>query len=433
MSQQSQPCIEITPEHALIDEKVNVFLRNFTPHQRVTLRASVTDDLGKLWASHAVVQTNAEGTLDLSKQAPSAGTYDTIDPMGLFWSMTPAKEADRGSWFVQGAKPLTVRFTAEVDGMAVSSAHAERLYLALGVTRSVVRENGLAGVFFKPNGPGPFPAIMVFSGSGGGVQEWRAALYAAHGYAAFALAYFAYESLPSALREIPLEYFETAIHWLQAQAGIDGKRLAASGASRGGELVLLLGATYPQIKAVIGYVPSGLVWRAAGADPTITGSSWSYKGQALPYVPDVHDPAIEARRREQKLRGEPIDLTPGFLAALSATPPSVLEAATIPVENAHCAFLLISGTDDQMWPSTKMAQMVIDRLVAHHYRYPYKHLAYEGAGHMILAPYTPVITSGVHPVSHNLHAYGGSPSAYAHAFEDSWSQILQFLAENLKQ
>ena len=50
--------------------------------------------------------------------------------------------------------------------------------------------------------------------------------------------------LPPTLSNIPLEYFETAIEWLQHQPRLDGGRIAVSGTSRGGELSLLLGATF---------------------------------------------------------------------------------------------------------------------------------------------------------------------------------------------
>ena len=36
--------------------------------------------------------------------------------------------------------------------------------------------------------------------------------------------------------------------------------------------------------------------------------------------------------------------------------------------------LLISGTDDQMWSSTRLSEMVIERLKAHDHPFPYQHL-----------------------------------------------------------
>ena len=105
--------------------------------------------------------------------------------------------------------------------------------------------------------------------------------------AALALAYFALEHLPDELVNIPLEYFETALHWLQRQPAIRGDQLAVLGGSKGGELGLLLGGLYPQLKAVIVYVPSSIVWNGVfrgQEDPDQLASSWSWRGEPLPFV-----------------------------------------------------------------------------------------------------------------------------------------------------
>ncbi len=73
-----------------------------------------------------------------------------------------------------------------------------------------------------------------------------------------ALAYFGLENLPPELYEIPLEYLETAIRWMSNQPTVNADRLAVVGGSRGGELALLLGATFPKLRAVVACVPSGV-------------------------------------------------------------------------------------------------------------------------------------------------------------------------------
>ena len=81
-----------------------------------------------------------------------------------------------------------------------------------------------------------------------------------HGFVTLAFAYFGIPPLPPGLAEIPLEYFGTAIHWLQRQEGVSPQSLAVMGPSRGGELALLLGATFPEIRAVVAHLPSGTLW-----------------------------------------------------------------------------------------------------------------------------------------------------------------------------
>src|SRR6185436_11050508 len=99
-------------------------------------------------------------------------------------------------------------------------------------------------VLFRPKAKGKYPGLITLSGAGGGLSESRAALRAAHGYAVLALAYFNYDDLPKNLVGIPLEYFEEALTWMEKQPYIDGERLGVMGVSRGGELVLLLGAYF---------------------------------------------------------------------------------------------------------------------------------------------------------------------------------------------
>lgn len=53
----------------------------------------------------------------------------------------------------------------------------------------------------------------MFGGTGG-LMEFRAGLLASRGFAALALAYFAYEDLPRALDQLDLEYFEEAAELL---------------------------------------------------------------------------------------------------------------------------------------------------------------------------------------------------------------------------
>lgn len=262
-ARQGQRYFEIAPNPALVDQAVHIRLTDFAPHQRVTIQAQLQDDANQTWRSEATFMTDAEGTLDVPTQQPLAGTYEEIDGMGLFWSMLPVDTGKEAAPFVKRSlTPLALHFTAAVEGRVVTSASLQRLFIPPGVTRTPVREQGLVATLFQPPGAGPFPAILVVGGSEGGIgfAELRAALLAAHGYAALALAYFALEHLPDELVNIPLEYFETALHWLQRQPTIRGDQLAVLGGSKGGELGLLLGALYPELKAMIVYVPSGVVW-----------------------------------------------------------------------------------------------------------------------------------------------------------------------------
>lgn len=187
--------------------------------------------------------------------------------MGLFWSMDRQPSEARPAPPSAIMLPVSIRLEAEgTDGRRAEIAIARRV-AGPGVTRHIIRTEGLVGTLFLPASAGPHPAVLVVSG-GGGIEEFRGAILASHGYAALALGHFAVEGRPRGLVNIPLEYFETAIGWMRMQPWFDDRRLAVWGASRGGELALLLGATFPEINAVAAWVPSGVVFWALGlAEP----------------------------------------------------------------------------------------------------------------------------------------------------------------------
>lgn len=421
--------IEIEPTRALVDEEVDVRLTGFPAEEAVVLRASMEDDLGRLWSSEATFRTDEAGTADVRSDAPDVGTYTGADPMGLIWSMNlPSDEPNLALFPKTGLDPSTVTFSALLDGVEVAVQTLERQYVRADVVRRPVHANGLRGAFFAPPGPGPHPAVIVIGGSGGGLQEDHAALFASRGFAALALAYFAFEHLPKYLIDIPLEYFETAIQWMVDQPVVDGRRLALVGKSRGAEVALQLGAMFPNVSAVIAYVPSHVIWGGIG-DTRRAGAlhAWTHQGQGLPYVPNrlTQEQAAEIFSQPR------IPLTPMFLINLEDA--HAARRAEIPVERIRGPVLLVSGNDDQMWPSTMMADRVLQRLKAHRHPYPDRHLAYEDAGHMILTSYQPTTRSfSQHPVTGQVYAFGGTPEGYAVANRDSWAQVLAFLVETFE-
>ena len=422
------PRFDISPLRGMVDAPLKIRLTGMQPGDLVTVRSSIADGI---WTAEASFAVGADGAIDLEEQAPVSGSYSTVDSMGLIWSAS-LQASQESLARLSNLEPFAITFDAASGGNVLASASVVREQVPVGVRREVVREDGLFGTLFVPPNDGPHPAVMLVSGSGGGLDEGLASLFAAHGIAGFTLAYFNYEALPKALVNIPLEYFETGIEFLRAHPMIDGNRLAIAGASRGGELSLLLGSVFSQFKAVVAWVPSGLVWGGfGGAREDGVQPAWLLKGQPVPFMdgdihPDDYRYTVSYRRR-----GEGIPMTPGFLAQMNRYPDRVRQA-TIPVERINGAVLLISGEDDQMWPSTRMAEISMARLREHNFPHPYEHLSYSGAGHAVGTPYWPqTMTEVRHPVDGVLYAFGGNPESNAHATVDSWRRVKHFLRENL--
>jgi len=235
--------------------------------------------------------------------------------------------------------------------------------------------------------------------------------------------------LPRGLVNIPLEYFENAIRWMRAQPWLRDGFLAAWGPSRGGELALLLGATFPDINAVSAWVPSGVMFWPIGLaeqGDTRPPASWTWRGKPLPYLQE-NNGSVEPLPPPQP--GQPTAYTPVYLRHLRDE--RAVERATIPVEKIRGPVLLVSGTDDQMWPSSVLADIAMRRLESNGFKFPFRHLKYEGAGHLILLPWGPrtthIIGFKADWSSGLVYAQGGTPRTDAEAGADAWHQMLQFL------
>jgi hypothetical protein len=81
-----------------------------------------------------------------------------------------------------------------------------------------------------------------------------------------------------------------------------------------------------------------------------------------------------------------------------------------------------------MWPSSVLADIAMRRLESKGFSFPFNHLKYEGAGHLILIPYGPRTTHSISFKAEGfgglLYAQGGTPRIDAEAGSDAWRQML---------
>ena len=391
----------ITPDTVLRDERFRVTVHGLKPGQDVTIRV---DGNRGVWHSSAAFRSDDHGRVNVA------------DPMKLIWSAT-GERPQAGA----PAQPWT--FSAEVDGRVIATQTIVRRAVAENIQLVPVRERGLVGMAYYPPGAGPHPAMIVLPGAEGGIPGpgAHAGGLASRGYVVLALGYFNAEGLPPLLQNIPIEYFATAVDWLKSQPSVEPTRIGVLGTSRGGELALLLGATYPSLfRVVVANVPSNVVWPGLSDDSDT--SAWTLNGKPLTRVP-IHftaaDLALSGRDR--------------FLKRLKDT--VAVARAEIPVERIDGPVLMFSGKDDQLWPSDIFAARVVERLKAHRFKHPVEHYSYENAGHQITRPF--VQTAGVrqvsiHPVSKRPNMFGGTPEGQARANEDSWQKLLAFVDKYLR-
>lgn len=422
--------LRVEPADGQVDQPRRLYAEGLAPGP-ANVRAHLAHPDGSQWHSQARFAVGADGVLDIDAQPPLAGDWSVCEPLAPVWALRQT-EPPRAPALSDSTEALHIEL--EVVDAAGASARATltQRFLAPGVTQREVREAGLCGTLFLPAGQGPHPVVVVLNGSGGGTPQRRAALYAAHGYIGFALAYFKAPGRPEYLGGMPLEYFQQALAWVHQQVRPRAGFVAVAGLSRGGELALLLGSRFPAwVSAVIGYVPSAVVHgtlRAGAPGQPRDADAWTWQGQALRNVwqgnPQVdwhafdHPPAPGAAIRQ----------APAFVAAQRHAPS--VAAARIAVEHIAGPVLLISGSDDGFWPSSDYSDTIVSELRAAGHRWPVRHVRNEGAGHAIGIPYLPTTDiARVHPVAGVLISGGGTPAANARANRESWQAVLAFLAE----
>jgi alpha-beta hydrolase superfamily lysophospholipase len=420
------------PADSRFDEPFPVAVRGLPAGARVEVSASGHDLHGRLWRSEASFNAPASGLVEPGDGAPIASMRfaapdavpELFVPPAEPWEVTVEAAASGGS----GGRPATARRTVV------------RRIAAQGVRFEPVDLDGLPGLLALPPGPAPgvgLPAVACFGGSEGGFESQiaNAGLLASHGYAALAQAWIAGSEAAEGISEVPLERFGRALERLAGREGVDPSRMAAMAISRGAEglLAAVSGGLAPPMRGVVLVSPSCVTWQAIGASGEIPDTaSWTARGEPVPWVPVasgalmrqiVHN-AWTVGRDAARHRPSLLRLGPAYEASLArreGAPP----AATIDAGAAACPLLLMSGDDDQVWPSGAMAQALAEARRGAGAGEADELVGYPGAGHLIrlgLLPTDAQWTSGI--------ALGGGGDGQAGAQADATERVLAFLARH---
>ncbi len=324
--------------------------------------------------------------------------------------LRPTDGAAPATFAFPSAGAADFRFSVAAGGRQVASTVQQRSLAEPGVTTTTFRtsDHGFDGVFARPTDTtNRKPAVLLLGGSeGGNSQILDAQLLAAHGVPALALAYFnppsrptEFPDLPEDLKDIPLEYFRTALEWLAAQPGVDPRHVRVDGGSRGSEAALLSAITFPNlVDGVAALVPTNAARSAlvavdgrSRADPD--HSPWTFRGHEIPWTDQA---GVDASDR------------PGALFA---------------VEKIHGPVLLLCGGQDQLWASCPFSQQIDSRLTRASFRFPHQLLSYPDGGHFVsLAANVPYV-----PDPNGLPVYGSTEQANPLASADAWPKTVAFL------
>jgi len=427
-SQPSSVKFEVTPAQPLMDERLSISVSGLRPNTLITLKAKSKAQDQLWWRSEAAFNSGPNGTIDLRAQAPLSGTYQGVDGMGLFWSMKADADTKSGdhSFFAitDWLQPIVTEVEIVDAGRVLVSVVIQRRFAKRGVHCIGIAQDGIHGFLCDPGAGHRHPGVIVLGGSEGGAGlPDTTVLLASHGFAAMSFAYFGTKDLPPTLQNIPIESFGKALAWMRARPETDPHSVAVFGVSRGAEAALQFAATYSEVTAVVARSPSYVRWEGTTARQLPGGPAWTYRDKPLNYIP-IHIPFwFAAQCAWESIMGNPIRQTPLFMYDLEVFGDT--GGAEIPVENIHGPVLLLSGKDDQIWPSSLMARRLMERLRRHGHPYVDEHLSYDRVGHWIPCEYLP--TGGERQKMKLM--IGGTPEGAAAAQADSWPNILSFLVK----
>ncbi|KAL8622877.1 hypothetical protein ACOMHN_026998 [Nucella lapillus] len=430
-----QGVIQVTPKVSRFDQKVHIKVKGLPKEVKVTLHASTKTEWRRrtvpyMSCGHYV--TNAAGEVDLWKDASVGGSYQGVEPMGLFWSMRASPSSPQNSRMVvkDVVQPVTYHLSLHLDhltiehleqhtmGMTtgattaqgqqgpVSSVSLKRLAMSPGVTRLPVKEGSVRGTFFLPPGEGPFPGVLDLFGLAGGLMECRAAMLASHGFAALALPIFGYDDLPKDLRNQNFEYYENAVNWLSSLPSVKTDSIGVMGTSGGAALAMIMGWKCPQVKAVVRINGGGIMSLV----------DMRRNGELL--LPGIGIDLHKLSRKE------------GGLVLKEAWQYQGVTEGFIPLwEREDVHLLVLVSDDDQLLPA--IATDLQHELYPQDNHHLLQVVHYPRAGHLLEPPYTPLCRVCYNTYFDEDLLWGGYVKDHAVAQEDSWRRILQCFEKHL--
>jgi uncharacterized protein len=296
-------------------------------------------------------------------------------------------------------------------------------FLFDGVKPKSVRESGFIATLFAKKNIENRPAVILVGGGHWG-DYWGQELAKAN-YVGLSLPYYREDGLPQQMEEIPLEYFEKAIGWLMVQPEVNPNNIIVMGASRNAELALLIASHYPtKIYGVIAFNPSSVSWSntVLPFNSDSIKPSWTFQDRAVPFI------AME------KIQGSPsatIETLPYWKKGLCDS--VAVRNAVIQVENINGPILLLSGTQDEVWPSSMMSDMIENRVKHNQFTFEFENIKYENAGHLISG--NPNNSSSTRKGKLEIDGkrydfnFGGTPDGDMAAQKDAAARVFRFLSK----
>ncbi|XP_023203404.1 acyl-coenzyme A thioesterase 4-like isoform X2 [Xiphophorus maculatus] len=367
--------LSVQPSRGLVDEKFVILVQNSFPSSLLTIYAHHQCEDGYSWHAFAHYTSDATGAVNVSEDCSTGGTYSGVEAMGLLWSLKPVPGSKPGLRMrkknVQAPMVVTISvYSGHLtegfeDQVPLAGVEVERWYMAPGVRRIPVTEDGLTATLFLPSGPGPFPGLLDLWGGGGQLVEYRAALLASHGIASMAIDYLTCKYTMETGKIVEQDYFEMAYKFLQKHPKVLGSRIAMLGLSLGTSVILKMAVHSQIMKLSCAVCVSGS--HVQPMDGFLKEMVDRYKNWGSDRF--TKDNKVVWR---DLLLPIPTDLS-----------------LKVDVGKLQCPLMLIVGEDDQNWCPHESAMDMKGMMERAGNNHLLTLLSYPNAGHLIEPPYMP--------------------------------------------
>lgn len=372
--------IIIEDSNKIMDSKINICIQGLKRFEEVkiiletscfyNINAPMSWSENTLWRAEAVFLSDSNGTVSLKNSPSKGGDYIGFRNMGLFESLKAVSITNKKRIRDLKKLPLNDVVTYQISIMSDEKLLAKttfnRFYKDFNIDYyDIIRKNWQGRMFYK-NDNNKKPAIIVLSGSDGGIEKAQniAMLLANHGFTTLAISYFGMNNQNSNLDRIPLENIDEALKYLQKLSFVDSSKIGIYGRSKGAEYGLMFLSKYNAVRCAVLNSPSDRVYEGLKGKRNSKHSSWTYGGEEIEYKPF-------------KIK----DFIMNMLIKKSSTDNS----GVIDIKSITCPLLLITSTKDEIWDSYRASINIMKNI-----RSSEKNIVLTTAlGHMNTIPYLP--------------------------------------------
>ena len=338
--------IIIEDTNKMMDSKMNICIQGLKKFEEIkivlvtncfyNINAPMNWSENTFWQSEAIFLSDSKGIVSLKNSPSKGGDYIGIRDMGLFESLKAVTIVNKKHIGDLKNLPLNDVVSYKIsflsDGKLLAKTTFNRFYKNYNINYCDILRDSWQGRLFYEEDKNKKPAIIVLSGSDGGIEKAQniAMMLSNHGFVTLAISYFGMNNQKSSLDRIPLENIEEALKYIQKLTFVDSAKIGIYGRSKGAEYSLMFLTKYDGIKCAVLNSPSDRVYEGLKGKRNSKHSSWTYGGKEISYKPF-------------KIKE--------FIMNMLTKKSNIDDSGVMDIENVTCPLLLITSIKDEIWDS----------------------------------------------------------------------------------